>query len=587
MDVVIPDLGDFADVPVAELLAKVGDVVEAGQPLVVLESDKSSMEIPADASGTLTELRVAVGDTVSAGTVVAVIDAVEPPTLDEGQSPSSDGSAPQESNRIPSDSGVSAPDHPNPPAVSADAAPAGKRLVVIGSGPGGYAAAFRAADLGLEVTLIERYETLGGVCLNVGCIPSKALLHTAKVITDAADSGKHGVSFGEPEVDLDALRAWKDGVVGKLTGGLVKMAKGRKVTVVQGAAVFAGPNALEVDGEAIEFDQAIIAAGSSAVQLPGMPYDDERVIDSTGALALVDVPARLLVVGGGIIGLEMACVYDALGSEVTVVEMLDRLIPEADDDLVKPLARRIGSRYAGIHLQTKVASITAADDGLHATFEGELDDAVFDRVLVSVGRRPNGADLGLDAAGVAVDERGFITTDAQQRTSVPHIFAIGDITPGPMLAHKATAEGHVAAEVAAGHNAVSDHRTIPSVAYTEPEVAWVGLTERAAKEAGTAADVAVFPWAASGRAIALDASTGRTKLISDPATGRVLGGGAVGPGAGELVAEIGLAIEMGAVLEDLAATVHAHPTLSETVMLAAEVGFGTITDLPNPKATTS
>jgi dihydrolipoamide dehydrogenase len=577
MDVVIPDLGDFADVPVAELLVAVGDTVEAGQPLVVLESDKSSMEIPADASGVLTELRVSVGDTVSAGTVIAVIDAV-------GGEAGPDDPARTESS-TPSDSGVSASDHPDPPSDGAKAAPpAGKRLVVIGSGPGGYAAAFRAADLGLEVTLVERYESLGGVCLNVGCIPSKALLHAAKVITDAEASSKHGVSFGSPEIDLDALREWKDGVVGKLTGGLEKMAKGRNVTVVTGAATFTGATALEVAGDTIEFDQAIIAAGSSAVELPGIPYDDERVIDSTGALALADVPQRLLVIGGGIIGLEMACVYDALGSEVTVVELLDRLVPEADADLVKPLARRIGGRYAGIHLKTKVESITAKDDGLHASFDGDLEDAVFDRVLVSVGRRPNGASLGLDAAGVAVDDHGFITTDVQQRTNVSHIFAIGDVTPGPMLAHKATAEGHVAAEVAAGHPAVSDHRAIPSVAYTDPEVAWVGLTERKATEDSTSVDVAVFPWAASGRALALDAATGRTKLLSDPATGRVLGGGAVGPGAGELVAEIGLAIEMGAVLEDLAATVHAHPTLSETVMLAAEVGFGTITDLPNPKA---
>jgi len=584
MDVVIPDLGDFADVPVAELLVAVGDTVESGQPLVVLESDKSSMEIPADASGTLVELRVAVGDTVSAGTVVAVIDAVQDAGAGEGR----DDPA-RTSSSIPSDSGVSAPDHPDPPSDAAGGStperPAGKRLVVIGSGPGGYAAAFRAADLGLEVTLVERYETLGGVCLNVGCIPSKALLHAAKVITDAEDVGTHGIAFAAAEVDLDALRAWKESVVGKLTGGLVKMAKGRKVTVLTGEAAFTSPTTLDVGGETVEFDQAIIAAGSSAVRLPGIPYDDARVIDSTGALALADVPGRLLVIGGGIIGLEMACVYDALGSEVTVVEMLDRLIPEGDDDLVKPLARRIGGRYAGIHLNTKVASITAKDDGLHASFDGELADAVFDRVLVSVGRRPNGGALGLDAAGVTLDDRGFIATDAQQRTNVPHIFAIGDVTPGPMLAHKATAEGHVAAEVAAGHNAVSDHRAIPSVAYTDPEVAWVGLTERSAKDDGVAADVSVFPWAASGRAIALGATTGRTKLLSDPATGRVLGGGAVGPGAGELVAEIGLAIELGAVLEDLAATVHAHPTLSETVMLAAEVGFGTITDLPNSKAT--
>ncbi|MEI2701363.1 MAG: dihydrolipoyl dehydrogenase [Baekduia sp.] len=560
MDVVIPDLGDFSGVPVSELLVAAGDAVEVGQPLLVLESEKSSMEIPAPTAGTLTELKIAVGDTVSAGDVVAILDAPEP-------------------NSAPS----VAPSDETRRDTEPDAAAKPGRVVVIGSGPGGYAAAFRAADLGLDVTLIERYETLGGVCLNVGCIPSKALLHAAKVITESREVP--GVSFADPEIDLPSLRSWKDSVVQRLTGGLAQMAKGRKVDVITGEARFTGPNTLDVGGDTIEFDHAIVAAGSTAVRLPFVP-DDDRVVTSTGALALTDVPKRLLVIGGGIIGLEMACVYDALGADVTVVEMTDRLIPEADDDLVKPLQRRIRKRYAAIHTATSVDAVEAKDDGLHVTMSGRRDGTeVFDRVLVAVGRTPNGGSLGLAAAGVNVDERGFVAVDAQQRTNVPHILAIGDCTPGPMLAHKATAEGHVAAEVAAGiEGAVNDVRVIPSVAYTDPEIAWVGLTERKAQEDALAHEVATFPWTASGRAIALGATGGVTKLIHDPQTGRILGGGAAGPNAGELIAEITLAVEMGAVIEDVALTVHPHPTLSETIGLAAELADGTITDLPNPKA---
>jgi dihydrolipoamide dehydrogenase len=462
-------------------------------------------------------------------------------------------------------------------------------VLVLGSGPGGYAAAFRAADLGLDVVMVERHEILGGVCLNVGCIPSKALLHVAKVMAEAETVSTHGIAFAQPVVDLDALRAWKGSVVAKLTGGLQQMAKGRKVQVVHGEARFTGPHTLAVvtvDGQTttVSFDQAIVAAGSRSVRLAGIPHDDPRVMDSTGALELEDLPDRLLVVGGGIIGLEMATVYDALGSEVTVVELADGLLPGADRDLVKPLAKRIGGRYAAIHLSTKVEKIEAADDGLHASFSGDVEDAVFDRVLVAVGRIPNGASLGLDAAGVTVDERGFVPVDRRQRTNVEHILAVGDVVGGPMLAHKATAEGHVAAEVVAGHAAVFEPRGIPSVAYTDPEVAWVGLTETEASGQGIAYEKSVFPWSASGRALAIDGADGLTKLLRDPETGRVLGAGIVGPSAGDLIAEPGFALEMGADVADLGLTIHAHPTLSETIMLAAEIADGTITDLPNKAA---
>ena len=449
-------------------------------------------------------------------------------------------------------------------------------VVVLGAGPGGYTAAFRAADLGLEVTLVERHERLGGVCLNVGCIPSKALLHVAKVIAEADET--EGVSFGEPEIDLDGVRAFKDGAVTKLTDGLAGLAKRRKVTVVHGRAQFTGPNTLAVEGhDDIEFDHAIIACGSRAASLPFLPTDDPRVMDSTRALELEGIPARLLVIGGGIIGLEMATVYDALGSQVTVVELADQLIPGCDPDLVKPLHKRIEQRYAAVRLGTAIESVTAEEDGLH------VGDEVFDHILVAVGRKPNGADIGAEAAGVTVTDRGFIEVDERQRTNVPHIYAIGDVVGEPMLAHKATHEGVVAAENIAGHDAVFDARSIPSVAYTDPEVAWTGLTETRAKEQGIEYEKAAFPWAASGRALGVGRAEGATKLLVDPGTRHVLGAGITGVGAGELIAEAALAIEMGAVAEDIGRTIHPHPTLSETLGFAAEVAEGTVTDIYAPK----
>ena len=606
VDVLVPDIGDFDDVPVAELLVAVGDTVEAEDPIVVLESDKASMEIPAPQAGTIKELKVAVGDAVSEGSLLAVLEvSAEASQSYAGQDAPSDGSATAvapPAKPVPTgddgkaDTGKVAPpgdDSATTGAKDFERGDVHAQVLVLGSGPGGYSAAFRAADLGLETVLVERYETLGGVCLNVGCIPSKALLHVAKVVVEAETVREHGVDFGggdaAPTFDLDKLRAWKDSVVAKPTGGLAQMAKGRKVQVVTGEARFTGPHSLAVAGAdgattTVSFDHAIVATGSRSVKLPGIPHEDPRVMDSTDALELPDVPERLLVVGGGIIGLEMATVYDALGSKVTVVELADGLIPGADRDLVKPLQKRIEGRYAAIHLGVKVEKIEAADDGLHASFSGDVEDAVFDRVLVAVGRTPNGAGIGLDTAGVEVDERGFIAVDDQQRTNVGHIFAIGDVVGQPMLAHKATAEGHVAAEVIAGENAKFDVRGIPSVAYTEPEIAWVGLTETEAKANGTTYEKAVFPWSASARAIAVDGASGSTKLLYDPETKRVLGGGIVGPNAGELIAEVGLALEMGADVADIALTIHPHPTLSETVTFAAEVADGTITDLPNKKA---
>jgi dihydrolipoamide dehydrogenase len=578
-EVRVPDIGDFSDVPVIELLVAAGDAVEIETPLVTLESEKATFDVPSDVAGTLTELRVAVGDTVSEGDVIAVVEPAE------GDAPAAAEAPPAEA--APAEPPAAAAGAPaEPPAAAAAAPPAADyergdvhaEVLVLGSGPGGYTAAFRAADLGKAVVLVEKYERLGGVCLNVGCIPSKALLHTAKVITDA--EAAHGLTFGEPEIDIDALRDWKQGVVNKLTDGLVGMARGRKVQVVHGEATFTGPHTLTVGDQTVSFESCIIAAGSRAGWLPSLP-DDPRVMHSTGALEIADVPKRLLVIGGGIIGLEMACVYDALGSKVTVVELLDTLIPGCDPDLVKPLEQRIRGRYEAIHLGVRVEAVDAKKGGVHVTFAG--DDApepqVYDRVLVAVGRVPNGDGLGLDAAGVTVDEKGFVPVDKQQRTNVPHIYAIGDVVGEPMLAHKAMHEAPVAAEVIAGHDVAFDPRGIPSVAYTDPEVAWVGLTETEAAANRTPVEKAVFPWAASGRALSMEAS-GMTKLLVDPETRHVLGAGIVGANAGELVAEIGLAIEMGAVAEDIALTIHAHPTLSETVGLAAEVAEGTITDLP-------
>jgi dihydrolipoamide dehydrogenase len=545
MRVEVPDIGDFTDVPVIEILVSPGDTVAEEQALITLESDKATMEVPAPAAGTVEKVLVAVGDKVSQGTPIVELATADAPA---------------------------APASAKAPATSGDRVD----VVVIGAGPGGYTAAFRAADLGLSVVLVERYERLGGVCLNVGCIPSKALLHLAKVIAEAEEA--EGITFGAPQIDLDGVRAFKDGAVTKLTDGLTGLAKRRKIEVRHGEARFTGPNTLAVGGDSVEFAHAIIAVGSSSAKLPFLP-EDERIVTSTGALELAEVPERLLVIGGGIIGLEMATVYDALGSQVTVVELEDQLIPGCDPDLVKPLHKRIEARYAAIRLGTAIESVSAEADGLH------VGDEVFDRILVAVGRRPNGASVDAGAAGVEVDERGFIRVDGHQRTNVSHIFAIGDVVGEPMLAHKATHEGVTAAEVIAGHDVVFDARAIPSVAYTDPEVAWAGLTETQAKADGTEYEKAAFPWAASGRALGIGRAEGTTKLLVDPQTRRVLGAGITGAGAGELIAEVALAIEMGAVAEDIALTIHPHPTLSETIGFAAEVAEGTVTDILAPRRT--
>ena len=572
MEVKVPDIGDFKDVPVISLLVAVGDEVTKEQPLIELESDKATMEVPSPAAGKVASIAVKVGDKVSEGALILVLEGAGAATAPAAAAPAAASTA-----------GPAA-------APAAGGGDVHAEVVVLGSGPGGYTAAFRAADLGKKVVLIEKDPSLGGVCLNVGCIPSKALLHAAKVITEAEEMAHHGVTFAAPQVDLDGLRGWKDSVIKQLTGGLAGLAKGRKVTVVNGYGRFTGPNMIEVDNNGakstVSFDQCIIAAGSEPVTLPFIPHDDPRVIDSTGALELADVPGRLLVLGGGIIGLEMACVYDALGSRVTVVELMDQIIPGADKDIVKPLHKRIEGRYEKILLKTKVTAVTAGEDGLTVTFEddkGATSTDTFDRLLVAVGRKPNGKLIGAEAAGVAVDDRGFIAVDNQQRTNVAHIFAIGDVVGQPMLAHKAVHEGKVAAEVAAGHNRHFDARVIPSVAYTDPEVAWVGVTEAQAKASGLKVGKGVFPWAASGRSLSIGRSEGITKLIFDETDQRVIGAAIVGPNAGDLIAEVALAIEMGADAVDLGHTIHPHPTLSETVNFAAEMFEGTITDLMPPK----
>ncbi len=573
MDVKVPDIGDFSDVPVISILVSVGDTVAAEDPLIELESDKATMEVPSPAAGKVVSIAVSEGDNVSEGALILTLE-------------TADGTAPE---AAPAEAPAA------PQAVAATGTATGQgdvhaEVVVLGSGPGGYTAAFRAADLGKKVVMIERNPTLGGVCLNVGCIPSKALLHVAKVITEAEEMGAHGVSFGKPKIDLDELRAFKDSVVGKLTGGLDGLSKGRKVQIVRGYGRFSGPNMVEVVGDdgmtTVSFDQCIIAAGSEPVELPFIPHDDDRVIDSTGALELADVPKRMLVLGGGIIGLEMACVYDALGSNITVVELMDQIIPGADKDIVKPLMNRIKGRYENIFLKTKVTAIEPLKKGLKVTFEddkGESFTDTFDKVLVAVGRKPNGKLIDAEKAGVVVDERGFIAVDNQQRTGVPHIFAIGDLVGQPMLAHKAVHEGKVAAEVAAGHKRFFDAKLIPSVAYTDPEVAWCGLTETEAKAKGIKVEKGVFPWAASGKSLSNGRSEGITKLLFDPEDQRVVGACIVGTNAGDLIAETALAIEMGADAVDLGHTIHPHPTLSETVNFAAEMFEGTITDLMPPK----
>jgi len=585
-EVFVPDIGNFDSVDVIEVLVKVGDVIAKEDALVTLESDKASMDIPSSHAGTVKEVKIKVGDKVAKGSLILLVE------TSAAEAAPATASAPAPAAPAPAPTQAAAPAAPAPVA----AVPSGNNdidteVVVLGSGPGGYTAAFRAADLGKKVVLIERYSTLGGVCLNVGCIPSKALLHTAKVITEAEETSHHGVSFSAPKVDLDTLRNWKaNDVVGKLTGGLAAMAKQRGVTVVQGVGKFTSSHQIAVtaaDGKVttVGFQNAIIAAGSQATKFPGAP-DDERIMDSTGALALADIPKRLLVIGGGIIGLEMGTVYDALGSKVSVVEFMDGLIPGCDRDLIRPLQKRMEKRFESIMLSTKVAKIDAKKDGIHVSFEGEnapKEAQVYDRVLVSIGRRPNGKNIGAENAGVAVDDRGFIAVDKQMRTNVPHIFAIGDIVGQPMLAHKASHEAKVAAEVIAGHKVEFQALVIPSVAYTDPEVAWAGMTETEAKAKGIEIEKASFPWAASGRALSIARTEGATKLIFDKETHRVIGAGIVGVNAGELLAEAVLAIEMGADAHDLGLTIHAHPTLSETICFAAELKEGTITDMLPPK----
>jgi len=592
VDLIVPDLGSFENVPVVDVLVKKGEKIEVDSPLVTLETDKAAMDVPSTAAGTITEVLVKKGDKVSKGSVIARVDSGGGAAKASAPAAAPTPAAPSARKAPATETAGDTVRMPVPdPTVRmrVDAhADRTTQLLVLGAGPGGYTAAFRAADLGLKVTLVERWATLGGVCLNVGCIPSKALLHAAKVIEEAEAMGANGLAFGAPSIDLPRLRAWKAGVVKKLTGGLKLLAKQRKVEVVQGSGRFASPNILEVSHEGrterIRFEQCIIAAGSEAIRLPGWPTDP-RIMDSSDALELPEFSGRLLVVGGGIIGLEMACVYDALGSRVSVVELTPQLMPGCDPDLVKPLEKRIRGRYEQILLGTKVASVTAAREGMSVAFSGPKapEPQVYDRVLMAVGRSPNGKLIGAEAAGVTVSERGFIPVDKQMRTNVPHIFAIGDIAGPPMLAHKASHEAKVAAEVAAGHKSAFDARVIPSVAYTDPEVAWVGLTEHEAQAKGVAFRKGLFPWAASGRSLSLGRDDGFTKLLFDPATHRLLGGGIVGPNAGDLVSEIALAIEMGADARDIGLTVHPHPTLSETIAFAAEAYDGTLTDLYIPK----
>ncbi|MCU7885791.1 MAG: dihydrolipoyl dehydrogenase [Candidatus Thiodiazotropha sp. (ex Lucinoma annulata)] len=568
VEVTLPDIGDFEQVDIIEILVAPGDMVEAEDSIITLESDKATMDIPSPHAGVVKALQVKVGDRISKGAPILKLELAK---------------------------GASAVEKPSPtkaPVSEVVKGSADKQadVVVLGAGPGGYTAAFRAADLGKRVILIERYDALGGVCLNVGCIPSKALLHAADVINEAAEMVEMGISFGEPKIDLGKLRDGKNKIVKRLTGGLKQLAKQRKIELVHGVARFESPNRIAVNSTegslSIAFTDAIIACGSSPVQIPGFPNDDPRLIDSTGALALEDVPKRMLVVGGGIIGLEMATVYNTLGSEIDVVELQENLIPGCDPDLVRPLQKRISKRYQQIMLGTKVTDVQALKGGLKVTFEGKQapdKPQTYDRVLVSVGRTPNGKKINAEAAGVAVDERGFIAVDQHMRTNVPNIYAIGDVVGQPMLAHKATHEAKVAAEVIAGLPASFDPMTIPSVAYTDPEVAWIGLTETDAKAQGIAYEKGAFPWAASGRALGIGRDEGMTKLLFDPDTKRILGAGIVGPNAGELIGETVLALEMGADAEDIGLTIHPHPTLNETICFAAEMAEGSITDLLPPK----
>jgi dihydrolipoyl dehydrogenase len=592
VEVRVPDIGDSKGVHVVDVLVKKGSEIRIDDPLITLETEKASMDVPSPVSGVVNSVDLKKGDEVSAGALIATVQVVEAAaTSAAAASPApaaSSAPATSQASAASQASGASQAPAASPALAASPAPPGAVDLVVLGAGVGGYTAAFRAADLGLKVTLIERWPMLGGVCLNVGCIPSKALLHAAKVIEDAADMAASGIVFGPPQIDRDRLRAWKNRVVTRLTNGLSVLAKQRKVTVIQGEAKFSGPFSLEVQGangsRTVEFKQCIIAAGSESARLPGLP-DDPRVIDSTGALELPLDCQRLLVIGGGIIGLEMACVYDALGVRVSVVELSDGLMPGTDRDLVRPLQKRLEKRYERILLNTKVAKLDASAEGLRATFEGPeaLEPQMFDRVLVAVGRSANGNAANAAAAGVAVSPRGIIAVDKQMRTNVPHIFAIGDVVGAPMLAHKASHEGKVAAEVAAGQKSAFDARCIPSVAYTDPEIAFAGITETEAKAQNIPYGKGLFPWAASGRSLALNRDEGFTKLLFDKETHRIIGAGIVGPNAGDLIAEVALAIEMGADAADIGLTIHAHPTLSETVGFAAEAFEGTLTDLYIPK----
>jgi dihydrolipoamide dehydrogenase len=573
IEVTVPDIGHFIDVPVIEVHVAAGDLVAREDPLITLESDKATLDIPAPVAGTITAVRVAVGDHVSADHVIA--------DLRTGETTVPEPAAPMTSARAAS--ATSAVQRSAPGDVAAE-------VLVLGAGPGGYTAAFRAADLGKKVVLVDRGPTLGGVCLNVGCIPSKALLHAARVIAETKEMSEHGIMFGAPTIDIGKLRAWKDGVVGRLTGGLAGLAKQRKVATIRGYGRFTSPHQLRVElaeggVTTVDFEQAIIAAGSEPLTLPFIPSSDPRIIDSTGALELGEMPQRLLILGGGIIGLEMATVYHELGAKVTIAELMDQLIPGADKDLISPLAKRVTGRYENIYLKTKVTNVEARPEGLVVSFDGPKAPTAdtFDRMLVAVGRSPNGKLIGAEEAGVTADDHGFISVDKQLRTNVPHIFAIGDVVGQPMLAHKAMHEGKVAAEVTAGKNSFFDARVIPSVAYTDPEVAWAGVTENEARAAGVKYGKGVFPWAASGRSLTLGRSEGLTKVLFDEVTGRAIGCGIVGPSAGDLIAEAALAIEMGADAADIGLTIHPHPTLSETVALAAEAFEGTITDLYLPR----
>ncbi|MBV8403220.1 MAG: dihydrolipoyl dehydrogenase [Gammaproteobacteria bacterium] len=616
VDLTVPDIGNFTDVDVVDVLVKPGDSIEVDTPLVTLETDKASMDVPATAAGRVSEVLLKRGDKVSKGSVIARVEAgagaasagapaaapaaPTPPSAPAASAAPSGGApatqadtsarAPRAAVRADNAGDTVRMPSPQarPPEESAADAARGTQLLVLGSGPGGYTAAFRAADLGLKVTLVERDAELGGVCLNVGCIPSKALLHAAKVIEDAAEMSTRGIAFAAPQIDRAKLRTWKASVVSKLTGGLKVLAQRRKVEVVRGLGRFVGANVLEVKGaigvERIRFEQCIIAAGSEAIRLPGLPQDP-RIIDSTGALEVPQFAGSILVVGGGIIGLELACVFDALGNRVSVVELTKQLMPGTDADLLRPLERRIRARYQQVLLGTKVSAVAAESAGLRVSFAGEQapEPQLFERVLVAVGRSPNGRTVNAEAAGVRVSERGFIPVDRQMRTNVPHIFAIGDIAGPPLLAHKAMHEGKVAAEVAAGEKRAADWRVIPAVAYTDPEIAWVGLTENEARERGIPFGKGMFPWVANGRSLSLGREEGFTKLLFDPESHRLLGGGIVGTNAGELISEIALALETGSDAADIGLTIHPHPTLTETVAGAAEAFEGTLTDLYLPK----